>query len=434
MTEERGWTVVASLCAFAQPAGNTVRTVYESFRDEILDDLRRALPVNMVLLGLHGAMVADGYDDCEGDLVARIRQIVGPDVPIGVELDLHCHLTDQLVHDATAIVIYKEYPHIDVAERAVELFDIIAASAEKRIKPVMSLFDCRMIGLYRTTEEPMKSIVARLSALEQQADMLSVSVAHGFPWADVPEMGTRTLVITDNRPDVGDKLAEELGRELFAQREALRPHYVSLDEGLDRAQAVAASPVVLADVTDNAGGGTPNDSTFVLRRLLERGIGNAAIACFWDPIAVSIVMDAGVGARLDLRIGGKLGPVSGDPVDLRVTVTGIRRDATQTFGPGVIKLGDAVAVHAEGIDLVLNTIRTQTFSPSCFSAVGIDPLQRHILVVKSMHHFHAAFAPIASEVIHVDAPGAMVTDFTKIPYTRINFNMWPLVADPFAAS
>ncbi|NJN83974.1 MAG: M81 family metallopeptidase, partial [Caldilineaceae bacterium] len=408
-----------------------VRTVYESLRDEILDDLRAALPVDIVLLGLHGAMVADGYDDCEGDIVARVREIVGPDVPVGVELDLHCHLTEQLVNDATAIVIYKEYPHVDVVERAVELFDIIAAAAEKKVKPVMSLFDCRMIGLYRTTEEPMKSFVARLTELEREEGVLSVSIAHGFPWADVPEMGTRTLVITDERADYGDEIAEKLGRDLFDQREALRPTYVSLDEGLTRALANPGSPVVLADVTDNAGGGAPNDSTFALRAMLERGIGNAAIACIWDPIAVAIAMDAGVGAQLDLRIGGKLGPVSGDPVDLRVTVTGIQRDATQTFGPGIVKLGDAVAVHAEGIDMVLNTIRTQTFSPSCFSVVGIDPLQRHILVVKSMHHFHAAFAPIAAEVIHVDAPGAMVTDFTKIPYTRINFQMWPLVDHPF---
>jgi microcystin degradation protein MlrC len=149
-----------------------------------------------------------------------------------------------------------------------------------------------------------------------------------------------------------------------------------------------------------------------------------------------MAMDAGVGAQLDLRIGGKVGPMSGDPLDLRVTVTGVRPRATQSFGPkgtrATVQLGDAVAVHAEGIDMVLNSIRAQTFSPDCFSTVGIDPHSKHILVVKSNQHFYAAFAPIASEVLYVAAPGALDPDVTKIPYKHIDLNKWPLVENPFA--
>ena len=139
MTEARGWEFAESLCAFAQPAGYTLRAVYEQLRDEILVDLREALPVDMVLLNLHGAMVAHGYDDCEGDLTAHVRAIVGPDVPIGVELDLHCHITQGLVKSANAVITYKEYPHIDMVERAVELFTIIADAAEGKTKPVNCL-------------------------------------------------------------------------------------------------------------------------------------------------------------------------------------------------------------------------------------------------------------------------------------------------------
>ena len=433
--QQRGWSVAESLATFAQPAGLTVRAVWESFRDEILDDLRAALPVDMVLLNLHGAMVADGYDDCEGDLIAKVREIVGPGVPIGVELDPHCHLSQKMVNNATALITFKEYPHIDAAERAEELFDIIASAAEGKIRPTISVYDCRMIGIYHTTREPMRTYVDRLKGLEGRDGVLSISVAHGFPWGDVPDMGTKILVVTDGRPEYGERLAQELGRELFEMREALRPNFLSIDEGLNRALEIDRSPVVMADTADNAGGGAPSDSTFVLKALLERGIGDAALACIWDPIAVSLAMEAGVGARLDLRIGGKTGPMSGDPLDLSVKVTGVKPNATQSFGPedgrATVRLGDTVAVRVKGIDIVLNSIREQVFSPECFSTVGIDPRQKHILVVKGSQHFYAAFAPLAAEVLYLATPGAVNPDLTKFPFRYIDRNIWPLVEDPF---
>ncbi len=434
--EQRGWEVVESLCTFAQPSGLTLRAVYESFRDEILNDLRAAMPVDVVLFSMHGAMVAEGYDDCEGDLLARAREIVGPDVPIGSELDLHCHITQKMVDNATALITFKEYPHIDFAARAADLFDLIADAAQAKVRPVTSVFNCRMIGVYHTTREPMRAYVDRLKQLEDQGGVLSISVGHGFPWGDVPDMGTKILVITDNRPGHGERLAEELGRELYDMRKALRPDYLSIEEGLKRALEIKGSPVVLADVADNAGGGAPSDSTFILRAMLDRGIQDAALACLWDPIAVSIAMNAGVGAQLDLRIGGKIGPASGDPLDLHVQVMGVQPNATQSFGPenakAIVQLGDAVAVRAQGIDIMLNSIRTQTLSPECFSTVGIDPQQKHLLVVKSMQHFYAAFAPLAAEVLYISAPGAVSPDLTQVQYAHIDRNMWPFVEDPWA--
>ncbi len=196
----RGWEVAESLIANAEPAGKTLRKAYEGFRDEILTDLKAALPVDAVLLDLHGAMVADGYDDCEGDLIASVRQVVGADVPIGVELDLHCHITEKMVNNATIIITYKEYPHTDTADRALELFNLIADTVEGKIHPTMGVFDCRMIGLFYPTAEPMKSYVARMKALEGKNGVLSVSLAHCFPWGDVPDLGAKTLVVTDNNP------------------------------------------------------------------------------------------------------------------------------------------------------------------------------------------------------------------------------------------
>ncbi|MCL4860588.1 MAG: M81 family metallopeptidase [Caldilineaceae bacterium] len=425
---ERGWEVAESLAAFAMPAGVTLRHVYESLRDEILADLRAALPVDAVFLNMHGAMVADGYDDCEGDLLAHVRQVVGPDVPIGGELDLHCHLTQQMVENATALVLYKEYPHIDVGERAHELFTIIADAVEGKVKPHMTLHDCGMLGVFHTSREPMKSLVAHMQALEGKEGVLSVSLAHCFPWGDVPDLGVRTLVITDNRPEHGAALAQDLGERIWAIRKEAQPPYRSMQQALDEALAHAGSPVVLADVADNAGGGAPNDSTFLLRAILDRGIPNAAIGCIWDPIAAAVAMEAGEGAEFDIRVGGKMGPMSGDPVDLHVRVGRIARNATQRFGQGVGKLGDAVAIHGpNGVDVVAITHRTQTFSPEVFTNVGIDPAQKKILVVKSMQHFYAGFAPIAAETLYVAAPGALVPDFSLLPYRKARRDLWPLV-------
>jgi microcystin degradation protein MlrC len=427
LTEARGWTFIESLSAFAQPAGYTLRAVYEALRDEILADLQAALPVDMVLLNQHGAMAAHGYDDCEGDLTARTRALVGPDVPIGVELDLHCHLTELLVQSADAVITYKEYPHTDMPARAEELFQIIADAAEGKVRPVTALADCGMIGVFHTSHPPVRAFVNRMQALEGHDGVLSVSLGHGFPWGDVPDLGTRVLVVTDGQPAQGQQLAEQLAADFFAQRDTLQPTYLTIDEALDRAVAAPKGPVILADVADNAGGGAPNDSTFILRRMLERGIGNAALGCIWDPVVVAVAMENGEGVEADLRIGGKMGPMSGDPVDLHVRIGKIARNATQRFGGGAAPLGDTVALHGpNGLDLVVNSLRGQSFSPHLFTNVGIDPTQKQIVVVKSMQHFYAEFAPIAAEILYVAAPGALVPNFKLLDYQKARRDIWPI--------
>ena len=431
LAEQLGWEVRESLAAFATPAGLTRRDVYETYRDEILADLQAAMPVDAVLLNMHGAMVADGYLDCEGDLLDHVRQVVGPTTPIGVELDLHCHLTRRMVDLADVIVTFKEYPHTDFAERAEELFGIITGTLSGKWKPQMSLHDCKMLGVFHTSSEPMRGFVDDMIALEhQEQDILSVSLSHCFPWGDVPEMGVRTLVVTNDNAVQGDALAKSLGDRFFELRDQLQPEYLTIDEALDHALAHPTRPVVLADVSDNSGGGAPNDSTFMLRRMLERGIEGAALACIWDPVAVTVAIEAGEGATFDLRLGGKMGPMSGDPLDLQVTVTRIETDAVQYMGEGekrgTFPLGSAVAMRTQGIEIVVNSLRSQTFSPEAFTSFGIDVTQQQILVVKSMQHFYGNFAPIAADIRYVAAPGAMWPHFDQMAYQHSHEDKWPL--------
>jgi microcystin degradation protein MlrC len=431
--EALGWRVVESLCTFAQPSGTTTRAAYETFRDEILADLKAAMPVDVVMLSLHGAMVADGYDDCEGDLVRRIRAMVGPKVPIGVELDLHCHIGRRFVEDITALVIFKEYPHTDFRERAEELFAIIADTVAGKVKPAISVHDCRMIGVYHTTREPMAGFVRRMKSLEGEEGVLSVSLGHCFPWADVKEQGTRVVIVTDGRPDRGAAVARALGEELWAIRDKIVPIYAGLDEAVARAAKATKGPLVLADMADNPGGGAAGDSTFIPRALMEKGVEGVAVGCLWDPIAVAIAMAAGEGATVDLRIGGKVGPGSGDPLDVRATVTRIVPDCYMDYMAGSKRpMGDTVAVRAAGVDFILHSTRGQTVSPTAFSKLGVDPLSKKVLVVKSMQHFHAAFAPVASEIIYVAAPGTLAWDFRTLPYAKVARPVWPLDPDPFS--
>jgi len=430
---ERNWTVIEGLCTFATPAGPTVRKVYEGLRDRILDQLRAALPVDMVVLGMHGAMVADGYDDCEGDLLERVRAIVGPGVVIGGELDPHCHITDRMLSNADALVCFKEYPHTDSLDRARELVDLCADAALGKTKPVMAAFDCRMMGTFHTSRQPMRGFVDRMKALEGKDGILSVSAGHGFQWADVADVGTKMLVVADGDHAAAAALAERLGRELYAMRDKGTEVYLGIDEALDRVLAIDGGPVVLADGADNAGGGAPSDSTFLLAALLGRGIGRAALGPLWDPVAVSFCHEAGVGARLKLRIGGKIGPTSGHPLDVEAEVIGLGRDVKQTFAGSQVGLGDAAAIRVGGIDIVLNSLRTQGFGPDLFTNLGIALADKKVVVVKSSQHFHAGFAPLAKEILYVAAPGTLGNDPREFLYTRMQRPKWPFDDDPLAS-
>lgn len=430
--EAAGMQVVESLCAFAQPAGITARDVYESFRDEILDDLEAAMPVSVVLLAMHGAMVADGYDDCEGDLLSRVRAVVGADVSVGLELDLHCSVTPQMAENADAIITFKEYPHTDASERATELFDICVSQARGECQPVMAVHDTRMVSMWRTPVEPMRSFIARMQSLEGRDHILSVSFAHGFPWGDVEHATARVLVVADGDRQRAQKLAAQLGSEIWEMRHDTAPQSLSVDEALDRATAARTGPVVLADVSDNAGGGAPADATFLLQRILERRISGVLSGLYWDPIAVRFCREAGEGATFDLRVGGKCGPMSGAPLDLRVTVRRIVEDAGQTFSTNRASMGPSVWLTAGDVDLVLITTRTQTFHPDAFEQFGIRLADYPIVAVKSTQHFYAGFAPVAAEILYVAAPGAIYPDFAQIPYRKLKTPYWPRVEDPFA--
>ena len=423
----KGWTVVEGLVAAAQPSGTTTRFAYETLREELLRDLAAALPVDMVVLGLHGAMVAQGYDDCEGDLLARVRATVGPDVVIGAELDPHNHLTPQMLANADLLIAFKEYPHTDVLERAYELVDLCAAQVERKVRLAGAAVDCGMIATLHTSREPARGFVDRIQAMEGKNGILSISITHGFAWGDVEHMGTQVLVYADGDRAKAEATARTLADELVGLREQLAMRFPGIDEALDEALAFDGGPVVLADGADNPGGGASGDSTFILRRLLERGIRRVALGPLWDPVAARIAFEADEGAHLPLRIGGKVGPLSGDPVDAMCTVRKAIADMKMTGLAGTpMDMGDSVLVETEGIEIVLASLRNQAMGTDLFTQLGCELAEKKIVVVKSSQHFYAAFSKVAKHVIYVGAPGAVTLDLNTLPYRKVRRPKWPL--------
>lgn len=433
MADDAGIEVVESLCAAAQPAGPTIGAVYEGYRDEILADLNTHQP-DIFLISMHGAMVADGYDDCEGDMMARARKILGPDKVIGMELDPHNHLTDTMLENATVIVNYKEYPHVDAPDRARELFTLALDAAQGKTTPVMRMHDCRMMTIVETMKEPAKSFVQSMKDAEGTDGVLSVSLTQGFPWGDVAEVGARMLVVTDNDPEKAASVAEDFAGKFWDIRDGLKKDYPTIEQALDQLAETDSSqwPVTMADMGDNAGGGAPADATDFLRAVLDRGVKDVAIAVFWDPVLVEMCQDAGVGARMKVRIGGKVCVESGDPVDLEVTVRGIRENMSTNMGTMPMPMGTGVWLDADGVHLIVSSIRTQCFAPTAFTDLGLDITEMRALIPKSTNHFYAAFRDVSPLVIHVGTPGTVTPDMTIIPYTKRDGNYWPKVDNPFA--
>ncbi len=429
---QRGDRVTAGLCAWAQPGGPVARPVYERLRDELLAQIAAAGPLDAVMLVLHGAMIAHGYQDCEGDLLERVRALVGPRVAVGALLDLHATLTARMTASGAVLIACKEYPHTDYLERAGELHVIVSSIAAGACRPDVVVRKVPMLGVFGTGEGPMRALLDQVQVLEAEPGILSISLIHGFSWSDTADTGAAVMVLFEaGNEAAAAHIAAQLASAFFAMRAVGRKSMLSVRDAVTACLAAdGAGPVVLADSSDNPGGGAAGDSTFVLRELIERGVDGVALGMIWDPQAVQLARDAGVGAELALRIGGKVGPASGQPVDVLAIVTAVSSDARQhgLAGHYTEALGDAVAVRAGGIDIVLNTRRQQVFSPECFTQLGIDVAAKRLLVVKSTRHFRACFDPIASQTVICDAPGSLNSDLARLPYQHLARPIWPLDA------
>ena len=431
-----GATLIPSVAAAASPAGLVTRDIYGHVKDRLLRDLKAAGKVDGVLLDLHGAMVPEGLDDGEGDLIEAVRRAVGPAVPIAVTLDFHGNLSEAMVRGADLLAGYKTYPHVDMGERGVEATERLIDIVGKRLKPTVALRKPPILpplGNQGTARGPMRRLYDLAAGMERDPKVISISIFAGFPLADIPDAGFGVYVVTDDDQALADRLADEIADTAWKHRHEFIHTALPVREAVAKALASSGKPIVLADMADNTGGGAAGDGTEILRELVRVGARSAIVACLWDPKAVAQCVQAGPGSSVTLDVGGKVDDRHGVPL----RVTGVVR--TLSDGRFVHKgpmarglpgrLGTTAVLDVNDVKVILISHRWQTLDPEMIRFVGLDPLDHKILVVKSTIHYRAAFEPIASDIIEVDAPGLSSSNLARFDFKRIRRPIFPLDPD-----
>src|SRR5579883_537097 len=444
-----GWQPVYAVAANATPSGTLTKETWETIRDIILNTARKAGKLDRVCLSLHGAMVSETEDDAEGALLEALRGIVGPDVPIVTTLDLHANATLRMARHANALVSYRTYPHIDGYERSVQAAALVQAAMEGKKKPRCLLVQPAMLegADHGRTTQPgqMRDMLAKADKFEQEPGINVVSIQAGFTWSDIPYTGPSVAVSYEPAAEARAKaIARELVDDIWRRKDEMKSGYRPIADGIAAARqgAEKKGPLVIADGTDNPGGGGYNDTTPVLQALLDAKIGNVAFGTICDPGTVQQAMKAGVGAEIDVELGGHTDESMGKPVKARAVVRMLSDGVFRNDGPmnagvetqmgptAVLRLGGANG----GIDVVTISNRIQTIDLQVFLSQGIDPATKDVVVVKSVQHFRAAYGPIAREVIVVDSGGICSPDLSRRHFKKLRRPIWPLdgINDPYA--
>lgn len=435
-----GFEVVPLMWGFAYPSGLIVRDDYEALKNEFLDRLRSAdaeQRIDGVLLDLHGAMVVEGIDDADGDFIESVRHVVGPQRPIMATFDLHGNHTQRRVNAANVVINFDTYPHIDMAERGREAADLMVRTLRGEIRPVSVL---KQIPLFWSTptqvtaHPPMNEVIARVHELERRPGMLSISVATGFPWADVPDVGTSVFAVADGDRKLAENTADELATWIWDDRQRWYQPPKSVKDALREGEQAGRYPIVLADHADNTGGGSPGDSTEILQTFLDMKLPDALILYMVDPEVAQAAHAAGVGQRLKIAVGGKSNPIQGRPVEMDAEVMAVSNGDFTYDGPMYAGLtgnmGCSAWLRQDGVNVVVVTSREQPLGPAFAKTLGINCAAMKYIVVKSAAHFRASFEKFAGTILNVDAQAIHTHEFRKLPYKRRTRKVFPVEIKP----
>jgi microcystin degradation protein MlrC len=436
--KREGWTLIPTVAADATPSGKLTAETWAKLSGAIIDGLERAGKVDGVLLALHGAMVTEDQDDGEGDLLQRIRARVGPDVPVMATLDLHANVTEAMTDNADALIAYRTYPHVDHVERAEQAAGLMKRALAGAIRPVSAVARrATLDGIDhgRTHADPkdagpMDRVLARAAGLESEPGILAVSVHAGFGWADIRDAGPSVAVCADGDRARARAVAEALMEDVWQTRgqETVERH--DLATCIAEARRGGDRPLVLADFTDNPGGGGYGDATALLAAMIAAGLDNAAFHAINDPEAVRLGQQAGKGATVTLALGGKIDHAFGAPIRVSGTVANLTDGTFVCDGPmhkGVaLSHGPTMVLKTGGIEVIVTSNRMQTTDLQAFLSQGIDPRARSTLAVKSSQHFRAAFQPIARKVMLADGGALCSPDYRRFAYRRLRRPIWPL--------
>lgn len=436
-----GATLDYAFVGQATPSGTIDAAAYASMKREIVEGIRAQLPVDGVLLALHGAGVADGVEDIEGDLASAVRDLVGASVPIAAVYDLHGNFTEAMRLSCDITLPCKLYPHTDFFDRGVEAVALLAQMLDGRLKPVTAVRYLPMLPYIVTTQEGftpalVNALCARLAA---QHGVVDCSWFHGFPYADIAAPCPSVICTTNDDPALAQRLADEVADWIWRHRASFRPSFPSPAEGVAAALAAEAGPIVVNEYADNPGGGTPGDGTHLLRALLSARPepGTACFASINDAQVVAQAQAAGVGATIAVSLGGKLGRYQGRPIEAQAYVKSIT-DGKFVNRPGAMfagvhfDLGAMCRLVIDGVDVIVASRAEQIYDVEPFAMHGLDVSRHRLIALKGANHFRAYYRQLARQIISVDSVGLSTADITSFARERLQGQYWPLSEDvPF---
>lgn len=435
--ERLGIELAPTLATTTQPSATVSRHAYETIRDTLFARLRAAGPVDAICLALHGAGSADGIEDMEGTFLAELRALVGTKIPIVVSLDLHGNTTEAMLEHATAAFYCHEYPHIDSYDRGVEIVEIAAKILRGEITPVKHLLRLPLIIPPSTTfTGPAKVINERCFEWEKQPGVIDCNFTHGFPHTDVSVICTSVLVTTDSDPALAERVANDVAELIYATIEDFRQALPGAEEAIAQALAATELPVIVAEVSDNPGGGAPGSGTHLLRALLDANQPKTCFGFIWDPATAEQAHAAGPGATIDVAIGGFTDELHGAPIATSAYVKSItdgRFILVNPMGAGSeVNLGKMARLVIGNVDVIVGSNRAQTLDAQLFLLHGIDVREYRVVAIKSQQHFRGGFQGLAGTVIRTDTPGFTTSNLDSLPFQHISRPIWPL--DPLPAN
>ncbi len=427
--------IIPTLYASSHTSAPTPRPIFDSLLGELIKRIVAVEEIDGILLYLHGSMVVgdldapDGLPDADGYILSEIRKVVGADIPILVQLDIHSNVSPLMVKMADVLVGRETYPEIDMAERGRECVDILARMLNDGLRPTMSLYQIPMVwGLNQVTEHPpMSEAIAYLHAIETDPNVICGSISVCYFLADVPDMGSSVYIVTDNNMEVARRYAKELGDWIFERRADWHYELPSTIDALEQAEEGGKFPVIFADSRDNTGGGSPGDSTGVLKTFIDADLQDACVLYIVDPEAIAKCQEAGVGTTITLDIGAKSSPLQGDTVAMTVEIMALSDGHFKYDGPMFAGLsgymGASAYIRQGGIHVILVSVGEQPFDTAFARTLGLDPQQMRYIAVKSTAHFRASFEPWAGAIYLVSEPS--VHNLGSLPFKRLGRKVYP---------
>lgn len=424
--------LVPLLWSFATPSRKVEQDAYDALKSEFLHLLAGAGEIDGVVLDLHGAMVTEDIEDAEADLISSVREIVGSR-PVVVTFDLHANITPETVKYPDTIIGFDTYPHVDTHERGIEAVDVIYKTVRAEITPTMAYRQLPLLTsppAQCTMRPPANDLVKKLHQLESEDGVVTATLSMGFPFADIHGAGVSVLVTTDGNRELAEGKVDEFAAHLWSIREDFRTNLVSIEEAIERANQSDGQPVVLAEGADNPGGGGPCDGTFILRAFVEADVRDAVVAIIADPESVAEAIEAGVGNRLNLNVGGKTDDMHGEPVTLDAYVKTISDGIYVRKGPmargATDSMGRTAVIKTGGVEVILTEERSQPLDAEVLRSVGIEPRDRKLIALKSAVHYRADYTSIAHEILEVDTPGVHSPNLANFKYENLRRPIYPL--------